>query len=211
MLPRVDPFYHPQVSRLLQIVVQAGGSPSAIQLFFADEGVNAAISAPIRPMTHSEQSEAMLKLERWLASRCAALLDFEHEKVLSGDEVVQYFMMKEVQLMHRTILDYLIRPSTWQKLQLHVKGSSFVPSVSLLSSCILLLKRGPGFVPFQSHFHLVDTCMEHARTAKLITKEPQGLLLNELDTTMRHIWGIKAQTIHCLCCVQSLGPTLRRN
>ena len=192
MLAQVDPFYHPQASRLLQIVVQAGGSLSAIQLFFADEGVDAAISAPTRPMTHLEQSEAILKLEKWLASRCAGLLDVEDEKVLVGDQVGQYVMMKKVQLMHRTVLDYLIRPSTWQKLQLYVKDSSFVPSVSLLSSCILLLKRGPGFVPFQSHFHLVDASMEHARTAELIANESQGLLLNELDTTIRHTWGIKS-------------------
>jgi len=55
VLARIDSFYHAHASRLFQIVLQSGGSLSAMQLSFADERASIAIDADVGPMTRKDQ------------------------------------------------------------------------------------------------------------------------------------------------------------
>ena len=197
MLAQADPLYQAQASRLLQITLAAGGSLSGLQLFLAEEGINKTLKSNVGLMSKAIQREAMLKLERWIISRCAGLLEIEAVKEpyflpQSGFEDPRQVHYK-VQLMHRTVADYLCGRSTWHKLQSYVEGSGFDANVSLLSSGVLFLKSGFRRLKYQGDSNVIDACMRYAYAAETTTKRSQHLLLNELDRVVRTIYGLRNQ------------------
>jgi len=157
ILAQVDPFYHAQCSRLLQITIRAGSSLSGLQLYFAEENTETVLGVKLRSTSKQEQLEMMFDLQRWVASRCAGLLEVkavEDPKVLLFDFDSRQARFK-VQLMHRTVVDYLCRRATCQELQRRVEGSGFDANVSLTRSCVLLLKHGFKQLGFQEDSKLM--------------------------------------------------------
>ena len=203
MLKQVDSFYHPQASRLLQIVLKAGESLSAIQLLFADENVDQALKAPVNRMSEIETTNAVSRLKRWLSSRCAGLLEIEdsvkcvqmvykqHRDMLGDEREPEVTKVAKVNFMHRTVTDYLKRTNTWCELQRRVQGTNFDAGISLLSSCLLLLKRGYKSVPFQKERCIVDACIAHAQAVEKTGKNGYIRFLDELDRTLICIWKLK--------------------
>lgn len=200
MLKQVDSFYHPQASRLLQIVLKAEGSLSAIQLLFADENLDQAIKAPVNRMSKIQTTNAVSGLKRWLSSRCAGLLEIEDSVkweqmvyIRPGDtrddeREPEVAKVAKVNFMHRTVTDYLNRTKTWHELQRRAEGTNFDANISLLSSCLLLLKRGYRSVPFQRQRCIVDACIAHAQAVEKTGKNGYIRFLDELDKTLRYIW-----------------------
>lgn len=72
-----------------------------------------------------------------------------------------------------------------------VQGSEIDANVSLLSSCVLLPKRGFLCILFQPHEYLLDAAMAHPRAAKASKQEAQPLLLDTLNGTLGQIWGLR--------------------
>ena len=94
----------------------------------------------------------------------------------------------KVNFMHRTVTEYLNRTKTWHELQCRVQGTNFDADISLLSSCLLLLKRGYRFVPFQKQRCIVDACIAHAQAVEKTGNDSYIRFLDELDKTLRYIW-----------------------
>lgn len=194
MLAQVDPLYHAQASRLLQITLIAGGRLSAMQLWFAAEGVDVAIKANIHPVSRSEQLQATSRLKRWLSSRCAGLLELEPWQNSDIHNSIEQ-PLHIVQLMHRTVADYLLRGSTWSELQKRVEGTEFNAYVSLLSSSILMLKRGFRRLAFQDYSNIVDGALRYAYGAEKSAGVHQAILLEELDSTIRSLYDLDSRDI----------------
>ncbi len=72
-----------------------------------------------------------------------------------------------------------------------VQWSEIDANLSLLSSCMILLKREFQYILFQPHECLLDAAMAHARAAEASNQEAQPLLLDTLDGTLRRVLGLR--------------------
>jgi hypothetical protein len=132
ILGRLNPSYFEQASKLFQLV-QASKQPlTLLNLGFAEDGFDKAMSAEIGPLSLAELEYRVEKMRRRLSSRCKGLLEAPKSRDESG-------VTAKVQYLHRTVEDFLSKPDIWEYI-LSGLPPPFDPNVSLFSAILLEIK-----------------------------------------------------------------------
>jgi len=132
ILNRLEPSYFEQASKLFQFVRASDRSLSLLNLSFADEGFDIAMSAKVEPIQLDQAEYKAELMRRRLNSRCKGLLE---APIWKGQPIVD----AEVQYLHRTVKDYLNRPDIWEYI---ISGGplDFDPDLSLLGVSLMRIK-----------------------------------------------------------------------
>ncbi|KAK1760289.1 hypothetical protein QBC47DRAFT_334305 [Echria macrotheca] len=122
-----DNCYFKHACQLFRLMLATDGSPDALLFSFADEDVDFAINKlAVRPLTPQQRSAQIQTLRRRLNSRRKGLLEIGKEN--------------QVQFLHRTARDFLIKPDTSAKVHEELQGSYFDPHLQLCSAYLCLYK-----------------------------------------------------------------------
>ena len=190
LLKHSDPFYHEQSAQIFLIVFgirtcEYGISKEVnlLMLAFADEeDANQPLRSPVRRLSEREVAFRCVEMRDRLKSRCAGLLE------ISGDE--SNVAELEVNFLHRTVYDFLKRPDIQSTLASRT-GVAFDPYERLLKACVLWLKQvtvSRADDSFLEVFRLVRTALIYARQSNQLTRNPNLLILDELDQTVLCHW-----------------------
>ncbi|OIW32071.1 hypothetical protein CONLIGDRAFT_612403 [Coniochaeta ligniaria NRRL 30616] len=131
ILDSVDPFYHVNMARTLQIALVAvdnRGFPVPILAFHDMEyhDTDYALNQPVIPFTPEEAREFLRPTRRRLNGRCKGLLEIHNDSI---------------QFLHRTLWDFLKTGEMASYLS-NKAGSQFSANTSLLKAYVAFLKRG---------------------------------------------------------------------
>jgi NACHT domain len=187
MIKRMDPFYREQASQLLQIAyhsveVQREIPLSAAQLYFANAAdPESAIRAPMFPKDERARRIGSYPkiIEGRLRSRCCGLLEIDHRQ--------------NVTFLHRTVIDFLRDVEVWNYILSLNIDADFDVNVSLLSSCLALLKMHVVGAIVDSRYDSIvkDThhCLTYCALAQKTTNRSQARFLEELNHVMHQHWA----------------------
>jgi hypothetical protein len=186
ILGRLDPVYLEQSSRIFQIFAEAqkinDASLTCLELSFAEElDSNSVIQESTRQCPVTELLERSSQVETWLRTRCGGLIE-----TYSCEQACNSSADARLSYLHRTVRDFLELPEIWSIVLKPTSGKEFVPSVALLQSQVLYIKR---VLPFPTDLmHRISDIQKFAtraiafaRQAETATSKPQVTMLDELD------------------------------
>lgn len=187
ILLSVDPFYHEQTSRLFQIVRAAQRTSfsrvTLLNLSWADEeDESLAETTAIRPYTNQEIEERCHVMDARLKSVCAGLLESNDNRYsgIAPD--------RRVSFLHRTVADWLSKPTVWFKLASRTSRSEFSPNLAMLRSRVLCLKSLEVSSKVPLDISIISDALEYARDAENDLQRSFPRLLDQLDTTATKHW-----------------------
>lgn len=194
MLESMIPLYRQQASQLFQIVMAHLDADTEqpltlLQLSYAEEDPTEAITIP---MHHPEQKEEDFRcdeIEMHLRSRCCGLIEVQDRH--TSEQRSSLSTIPCVGFLHRTVVEFLRLDSNWTGIVNLTNGTSFNPMISLLSSCLYLLKTGRQPTLRRESKQLWSFCRNFllfARLAEQTIKKPQTAFLDEFDNTMTMSW-----------------------
>jgi hypothetical protein len=136
MLDTLEPLYFDQAFQLFQIFRATWAPISLLSMSFAEEGLEAALRAPLGPLSTEEVAFRAETMRRRLSSRCKGFLEVPpvRNKTHAATAKVQYF--------HRTVKDFLTKETVWSDM-LSRTSCSFDPHLALCASCLMELKTLP--------------------------------------------------------------------
>jgi hypothetical protein len=206
MWQKVEPRYHEEASKLLQLVMMGetrafisarnkcsfqalfekpyhSHQTKALTLLFAVKSLNDAIKAPIKPL--NDIAQKLKDFEGRLNHVCFGLLELCHGDLTSDWDVSKW----NVRFLHRSAKDFLNQPEVWNEILSKTRCSTFDINVSLVSSYLQELKAwrmppdkrdsisiGYGFI---SLWEIVYVVMDFAYLSEISTKKSQERLLDE--------------------------------
>lgn len=139
MLDRISPRHRAQSSQLFQLVrlhdgevADLGVPLTALFSSFADSDLGISRIA-FGPLTFDERAARIAKVEVRLRTRC---LGIELRSPRSTDSYNGPVDL-EVGLLHKSVADFLDKPTVWEAILAHTQSTSFNPYVRLLRSSIL--------------------------------------------------------------------------
>lgn len=187
ILKRIDPFYHTQTSQLLQIVRLAQQrSPEQVTLLnlsWADEEEEEmAEDAPILPLTDEEITFRCQTMDARLKSVCAGLLESNDVRFSSIQPD------SRVMFLHRTVADWLDKPSVWSGIVSRTADTGFSPHLALLKSCVLNLKGSESSARAPLDMKIASHALEYAKGAEDELAVAFPKLLDQLDIAAIHHW-----------------------
>ncbi|KAK1834932.1 hypothetical protein QBC39DRAFT_275959 [Podospora conica] len=126
ILDNIDPFYYEHACQYFQLLLANDGSAEALLLSFADEEKGFSLSRPWARVSDEESTTRLETLERRLRSRSKGLLE------MSPDGRVNF--------LHRTVRDFLDRPSISARVATATRGTDFDAYLQLCSGFHCLIK-----------------------------------------------------------------------
>jgi len=140
MLNFIDPYYHPESSRIFQLFRAAGNNIEVIDLYLANqEDINFALKSSIEPKSAEEIGRMSREMEALLETRCAGLLEF-YDASHAHSQCSPLKTEDRVVYIHRTARDFLEQPRIWSKVETWSGKSICDPWVLLLAGRVLRLK-----------------------------------------------------------------------
>lgn len=138
MMETMEPLYRKQASRYLQIVlksteVQIYKPLSLLQMSFADEkdtGID--FNMKVGLLSQSEVARRCEATDSRLISRCCGLVESQDRKPYAT-----------VSFLHKSVVDFLWQPDIWEYITDLTADIDFDVNLTLLRSCLLLLKASP--------------------------------------------------------------------
>lgn len=187
ILQTVDPFYHEQTSRLFQIVRAAQrhsfSRVTLLNLSWADEEDEAlAETTAIRPCTTEEIEERCRVMDARLKSVCAGLLESNDNRYssIAPDSRVSF--------LHRTVADWLSKPTVWLRLASRTSHSEFSPNLAMLKPRVLCLKRLEVSSRVPLDMSIITDALEYASQAENDLQRAFPRLMDQLDTAASKQW-----------------------
>ena len=137
----LDPFYREQSGQIFEMMIETHTPPSVIafDLTFGGKGAKTACYAHDlvpRPITNEEIEDAYVRTKKRLHARCKDLLEavLDHSKPM--------FFRYQIDFLHRTVRDFLIRPDIGKRLQKWA-GDAFDAKLSLCKASLAEIKMLP--------------------------------------------------------------------
>ena len=191
MLSCIDPFYARKASEIFQIehaarkYLQNHGPRTEkpvplrlLGLFFAIDDSNPVATNSTSHFGAQALVPKCKEVENRLKGQCAGLL----ETPTSSTELLP---MRTVQYLHRTVQEYLERPSVWEGIASRTVGTDFNPNISMLRSCVVQLQATPTGQITKSFWRLVLAALLHAYHAESSDTDRTHIkLLDELNRTV---------------------------
>lgn len=119
-----------------------------------------------------------------LTARCAGLLETSHIGLVGPDVKIQY--------LHRTVRDFLLARSVWDKMSSHTPVNTFSPHLSILRSRIMQTRIGVQFAGGTSTIISkiwLDTpaMLIHAHLSEREVLKPSVDLMDSLETVLSQV------------------------
>jgi hypothetical protein len=173
ILNRLNPSHFTQASRIFQLVRVAFEPLTLLSLYFAEEGFDQCMSAPIKAALKEEIAFSTETMRRRLNSRCKGLLEAPMVEELGPEAEVQY--------LHRTVKDFLAKPDIWEYM-LSGTQNLFDPDLELSGAFLLRVKSTkPSVRGFDVFFHAFTSCIEYSLRIEAKARDVHISILNELD------------------------------
>jgi hypothetical protein len=189
MLGRLEPVYLTQSSRIFQIFAASrlADTPfTSLELSFAEEpDAQSLLSSRSEPMSETERTSRIARVDIWLATRCGGLIE---ARPCDG-------LNPSLSYLHRTVRDFLELPQVWSRVLEATRESDFNPYLSLLQSSVLFIRFILDPCPFEIYFegerenmtNFAAKSLAQAYLAESKTNETSGLLLDELGKDLLHL------------------------
>jgi hypothetical protein len=98
----------------------------------------------------------------------------------------------EVQFLHKSVVDFLEKPTIWTELQGITASRGFDPNVALVSASLREIKAAPKeldtYIDSSSIWNILSRALRECYLAECSTGESQNTLLEDLDATMESHW-----------------------
>jgi hypothetical protein len=198
MLRKLEPIYQIQASRLFQIVLQHVETEpelrlTALNLSFADESAESNVLQDNRKLTPHQLVARSNNVEGRIRSRCCGLIEVWRDWNL--DELNR-MPNARVLFLHRTVVEFLRKPSVKEGLLQYTANSNFDPNISLatcfLADIKLWLLQIPelGKISFEElPWDSCRRCLQYCRRVDLAQGWRTELIIEQLDNTMSSIWN----------------------
>lgn len=180
---------HRRASQLLQIFQAARKrSPEKITLlqlsFATDEDELLAQEAPMQRISVHDMASRCQEMVSQLQSTCAGLLESHDSKYssIAPDGKVLF--------LHRTVSDWIAKPSVWAAIQAQTVGTGFSPSLALLKSSILGIKSLDVSPKRLFDLRIVVDAVLYARDAETELGAGFPQLFDQLDVAVSYQWRL---------------------
>ncbi|KAF2869034.1 hypothetical protein BDV95DRAFT_609281 [Massariosphaeria phaeospora] len=184
ILDKLEPQHFEQASQLIQIIDAAHEPLSLLELYFAEEGFNVALTVHQQPLTTDEILAKVEIMRRRLLSRCKGLLEPRSIQLQLRIQAQQLEHNKEggeVSYLHRTVKDFLHSQDIWDYV-CSGTDDSFDPNRSLCGLYVLRLKTIPqGDDTIRRLWRLMPPCMKYVKALEQSSGETPLLVIEELD------------------------------
>jgi hypothetical protein len=197
ILDSVDEADHEQQAKMLYVACQATAPLDLIAYSFLDEeDPEFAVGSPVRAMESEKVVRRCADMRKRIVARCKLLLEVVEAPSTgldSGSQIL-YFGTK-VNFLHRTVVDYLRESEAQQLLASRLK-TPFDPRREICNMLLAQLKFSHGHLSPQIAWANDGTIHERvvqfffqARALELLTNQPAGNLVNQLQTTIVALRG----------------------
>ncbi|KAL6713126.1 hypothetical protein ACLMJK_009247 [Lecanora helva] len=184
MFQNLEIRYQSHAAQLLRIMVQSIAvqdvSPlTVLQMSFADEvSPTQALQAPSRQLTVQERQVRCESIEGRLRSRCWGLLEVVHKEsiVAVPEEPDREYYASEVQVLHKSVLDFLAEEEVWTKLL--SATPKFDPNSVLMAASLMQVKTLRTAVEVDCN---VKHCLAYCQLLEKSTGRAQTPFIEELN------------------------------
>lgn len=178
MFQSMEARYQSHTAQLLRIMVQSVAVQeerplTVLQMSFADEVSPArALSAPVQELTLKERSAKCDAMEGRLRSRCWGLLEVVYKNQADGRRAYD----SEVQVLHKSVLDFLTENDVWTALVSATQ--KFDPNYVLMAASLMQVKTLPTAAEVDGN---VKNCLAYCQLLEKSLSRAQIPFIEELN------------------------------